>query len=390
MLPGTAPALAPRLLSVPTSSEDESAQTAREEVRANGFAVFADVLTPDEVAASVENLWDSAELLQRKSSAVNRNDPVTWRNDHWPSAAAGKGFVEAARPLTDTQAFRNRQNPRVVSCFRALLGTDEIWVSLDRYGVMRPTRNAASREPEAEDWATEASWLHFDRNPLVTPNVEEEAKEEGELNPIQGMLMLTDHTEESGGFCCVPAFHKDWAEYCARIRRAGEPLNQSRAQTPFFLSPTTEGALFERVRRILPIPAGSLLIWDSRLPHQNFPNTSETELRMVQYVTFRPVPDDDEAQLLRRNWELKKRAGIVTRELLEALTPLGRLITGYREYGRETGSDDDDAVEVSADGAEALRLIEEASEREAAGEMQEAVRLYRRAYRLNPALEEIA
>jgi hypothetical protein len=41
----------------------------------------------------------------------------------------------------------------------------------------------------------------------------------------------------------------------------------------------------------MPIRKGSLLIWDSRLPHGNFPNNSNS-MRIVQYLHMAPVADE--------------------------------------------------------------------------------------------------
>ena len=38
------------------------------------------------------------------------------------------------------QAWRNRENKQIYSVFANLLDTHKLWVSVDRYGVMRPTR----------------------------------------------------------------------------------------------------------------------------------------------------------------------------------------------------------------------------------------------------------
>ena len=41
-------------------------------------------------------------------------------------------------------------------------------------------------------------------------------------------------------------------------------------------------------KRILEVPAGSLVLWDSRTFHQNQYGESESEERMVQYVCYLP------------------------------------------------------------------------------------------------------
>jgi hypothetical protein len=47
------------------------------------------------------------------------------------------------------------------------------------------------------------------------------------------------------------------------------------------------------------VRAGSMIIWDSRLPHANYPNESRTDFRYVQYITYYPA--DYESEKKKRN-----------------------------------------------------------------------------------------
>ena len=54
-------------------------------------------------------------------------------------------------------------------------------------------------------WKTLDTWLHWDKNPWVYPD----------FSTVQGLITLTDHTEDSGWFCCILKFHlklREWAE----------------------------------------------------------------------------------------------------------------------------------------------------------------------------------
>ena len=71
-----------------------------------------------------------------------------------------------------------------INVYRSLLGRDDIWASVDRYGIMRPTKRIPS-EPlpsdigrcsvpegfQGEDkpeWKTISKWLHWDLNPCTS------------------------------------------------------------------------------------------------------------------------------------------------------------------------------------------------------------------------------
>ena len=40
---------------------------------------------------------------------------------------------------TQLQAWKNRQNLNVYEAFSEILGSNHLWTSIDRYGIMRPT-----------------------------------------------------------------------------------------------------------------------------------------------------------------------------------------------------------------------------------------------------------
>jgi len=37
-------------------------------------------------------------------------------------------------------AWKNRQNPLIYEAFSNILKSEKLWVSIDRYGIMRPTK----------------------------------------------------------------------------------------------------------------------------------------------------------------------------------------------------------------------------------------------------------
>ncbi|CAF3981515.1 unnamed protein product, partial [Rotaria sp. Silwood1] len=41
----------------------------------------------------------------------------------------------------------------------------------------------------------------------------------------------------------------------------------------------------------MPIRKGSLLVWDTRLPHGNYPNNSN-QMRIIQYLHMAPIADE--------------------------------------------------------------------------------------------------
>eukprot|EP00004_Rigifila_ramosa_P026983 TRINITY_DN8595_c0_g1_i1.p1 TRINITY_DN8595_c0_g1~~TRINITY_DN8595_c0_g1_i1.p1 ORF type:complete len:353 (-),score=49.68 TRINITY_DN8595_c0_g1_i1:38-1096(-) len=336
--------------------------------RRHGLVVIRSVLSPAEVEATIEGIWQELAAI-----GAERSSPATWATERWPNA--GKGFFSAKNDLRDRCAWQNRQNPELVRIFQVILQQQELYVVRDRYGIMRPTEG----RPE---WKTSASWMHWDQNPWRTPG----------FHGVQGMIALTHNTSANGCFACVPGFHTKFAEW-------------SKAHPP-----DSEGAV---LRDVVPVPsddplqdqllavefpAGSVVIWDSRLPHQNLPNSS-AQFRMVQYVTFTKVPADQEFQHMvqrRVQAEVASMAGGVLFPAI--LTPLGRRLVGLDLWGTAPGShepdqqdrDPESTPEIGNDARlDALALAAQAQLMEAEGDAMGAMALYRRAIKLNPALEQL-
>jgi hypothetical protein len=76
---------------------------------------------------------------------VSRDDPSTWTSKHgWPGAASVGIFGGSASQ--GPMAFKNRTNPRMYDVFKHLLDKEKLWVSMDRFGVMKPTTNVLLKD----------------------------------------------------------------------------------------------------------------------------------------------------------------------------------------------------------------------------------------------------
>jgi len=151
------------------------------------------------------------------------------------------------------------------------------------------------------DWKTKADWLHWDLSPWhygtsaagFGPNNnisnEELRKDFGGVR-VQGLVSLVDCPVEVGGFHCVPGFQGE--KFFQWARDHFEYGNSESIKRRNFIEvPETDPIR----KNITPVPmrAGSLLIWNSQLPHGNFPNTCD-KFRMVQYIKMIPVDEPRE------------------------------------------------------------------------------------------------
>eukprot|EP01127_Copromyxa_protea_P005206 TRINITY_DN150_c1_g1_i7.p1 TRINITY_DN150_c1_g1~~TRINITY_DN150_c1_g1_i7.p1 ORF type:complete len:231 (-),score=38.35 TRINITY_DN150_c1_g1_i7:80-772(-) len=149
-------------------------------------------------------------------------------------------------------------------------------------------------------WRTRPLWIHWDLNPWIwclTKEGEEyhfqEFIQENNGSPndglgkAQGILNLVDSKEGDGGFCCVPGFHKHLKEY-ATLTANTQYARQSLVSRSFVNVPQDD-PLNKQVKKIS-LRAGSMVVWNSELPHCNYPNES-SKFRINQYLKMFPAKE---------------------------------------------------------------------------------------------------
>ena len=93
----------------------------------------------------------------------------------------------------------------------------------------------------------------------------------------QGLIYLTDTTEQQGAFCCVPGFHlkaEDWIK--------------SQSKTEFELQ---QQQWSDWPVKAIAAKAGDLIIWHHALPHGPSVNTTDKP-RMVHYINCYPIKSE--------------------------------------------------------------------------------------------------
>lgn len=338
--------------------------------QADGYVVVSSVLDELEVSRAVDELWTSPRLIGR-SKAVQRDDPSTWHAENWPQQDGGRNFLSSTNNMADRACWDLPQHPRVVHLMRLLYGGSIYAPSPGRYGVMRPT-------VEHPEWRTDSSWLHWDQNPWREPGFER----------VQAFLCLSAQTPTSGGFLCVPGAHKDFAAWGEANPEGTVQVNGKNitrvygAGCPFPIP--EEDPLQQKVARIL-APAGAMVLWDSRMPHQNFPNTG-TEFRIVQYLDIWPLSVDDveaRREILRKKLVIRGVLG----EDTAVFFPTGLSALGRELFCLPTDGGADEGA-VDPDLARAIRLTVQSGEDELQGDLKESVRKMQQAGKLWPDIEE--
>ena len=207
-----------------------------------GYLVIESLVPESLCAAAISAISDFLD--------IDANEPASWLKPD----IQGHGIV----PLHHAQALWDiRQYPPVHEAFSDLYGTRALWVSIDRSSFKAPSAGFEAPYRVAA--------IHWDGDPRT-----------GAALSIQGLVYLTDTAEEQGGFCCVPGLFRDLAGY----------LEHADPDEPA-LKPDIAGFEVERIAA----PAGSLILWDRRLPHSSGENRASTP-RFLAYVAMQPEGDE--------------------------------------------------------------------------------------------------
>ena len=220
-----------------------------------GYVVVRQAVPAEQVQRTTEYLWAFQDW--------DPQDPSTWnqaeRRGHEMKELNGSGMVEAYHHQT---LWDNRQTQRVYDAFVDIWDQEALWVSLDRANLNTPNRAARQF----------AGFIHWDAETTLDPLP---------VN-VQGVLALSDTSEDSGGFQCIPELFKNfeaWRKTAPPDRNPWRPDVESLPWPVQFIA----------------MQAGDLLIFNSLLAHGIRPNTSDSKVRMAQYIAFTPAHETDHA-----------------------------------------------------------------------------------------------
>lgn len=266
-----------------------------------GYVIVRQAVSVGQVACTADFLWEFQEL--------DPHDPASWSRpqlrENEMRELNGSGMVEAYQHQT---LWDNRQTPRIYDAFVDIWDREDLWVTIDRANLNTP--NAGVRKF--------GGFIHWDADTTLDPLP---------VN-VQGVLALSDTSEESGGFQCIPELFEHFEDW-----RRGAPAGRNPWRPELDTVPWSP--------RFIPMQAGDLLIFNSLLAHGIRPNTSTDRVRLAQYISFTPANETD-TEL--RDWRIGSwhrrepargyafpgdpRGWEQARYPRAALTPLGERILG--------------------------------------------------------------
>lgn len=253
-------------------SDEEAYKTYLEEY---GYVVIGGVLDDKEVNRAKELLWDFLEKYGMK-----RDDPSTWGDENFGKIASlSSGIImRGGIGQSDFQWYcRTRDN--VKNVFSAIYETRDLLTSFDGGNIFRPWQAES-----LVDHCTTSGWLHVDQGRKLRG-----------MQCIQALVTLTDVSEETGGFYCIPRSHHYHDELMVHATN-DDNFVKVPADFPCLKDP-----------QIMPrCKAGDMILWDSRTIHCSSPALVQPTLpldqllRVASYICMVPSTKADEGVINRR------------------------------------------------------------------------------------------
>ena len=219
-----------------------------------GCAIIPDLFDPVTVA-TLEAEWgeDLRTVIDTESSTNTALVKHILSNParNWPAdLRLGKKFVTHFGLPQGKFAWRVRTHPSVRKVYEVIFNTGELCVGMDTifYQNTPPCRDTT---------ATTSLWPHFDQNLTV--------KGSGSYEEFQGLVYLWEADETTSSTVLWPQTHGDI------YRRFMSGVTQ---HSKHFCMVKDEALVQQFVNhsRRVPVPAGGMLLWNSRIMHQGWPN----------------------------------------------------------------------------------------------------------------------
>ena len=223
-----------------------------EQLKKNGYVVIHNVLNDKEIDTAT-GLFNNWRLL---------NSPVIGPN----------GIIKENHIGHQEHAWYIRTRPSVINVFQDVWETDDLITSFDGSCYMSKTDRY------------DGYWTHADQSTINT-----------DFRCYQGLVSLTTNK------------HKTLMVYGGTHLLYGSYVKQYNKSNEGNFNIIDEEYVKDKQKTIIPVEKGSMIIWDSRLFHQNQCGGPNNEERMVQYVCYMPRSYNTPENVVRRKYAFDNR-----------------------------------------------------------------------------------
>ncbi len=231
------------------------------ELQQKGYCIIENVLSEEEINTALQYFHEWLNSNEKMKIIHNKIDP--------------HGIFKHHRAGHTKHAWYIRTRENVQNIFKKIWNTDELVVSYD--GCCWLDKDIKKKDN---------IWTHTDQAPVKTG-----------LRCYQGFVSFTDNITRT--IVVYENSHELHEKY-------GKDRNITSAKDWLLIDHDYLKEI-EHLKRVVPIKAGSLFIWDSRTFHQNQYGTNPEE-RIVQYVSYLPKSGRSEKMRQKRlKYFLEKR-----------------------------------------------------------------------------------
>ena len=214
----------------------------KNELLEKGYCIVPNVL-------SIEEINEAKQLFYNWQKTIPNHDKMHQLIDP-------HGIYKFHEVGHQEHAWYIRTRPQLIEIYKKLWDTDELIVSFD-----------GSCYINKENKKKDKIWTHTDQDP----------NSKG-LHCYQGFVSLTDNKERT--LVVYEGSHnyheKYFEEKNIKSSKRWQLIDHNKLEE------------LSSSKRVLEVPAGALVLWDSRTFHQNQYGVSELEERIVQYVCYLP------------------------------------------------------------------------------------------------------
>lgn len=264
----------------------------------HGFVIIKNVLSLEDCSKTERDILNIMKYDINKKSTLKR----------WSSIGKESEGLVSRKPIFTKQIISNQRNKKVNTIFSRLLNSNDLETSYDSCYFLRPTKFIKFENNVIkimDEWKTKKNiYLDLDVNKCYNKldNLLETLKNLNYLNSmnfinesyvfslnvtplnIEGIINITNNKDLDGGFSCLPGFHKyfnNWHKYCVDNNLFNKNKNKYIINNYSSIDKNmykkyifnTDDPIKNKLIKIN-MRAGSLCIWDQRLPYSIEPNNS--------------------------------------------------------------------------------------------------------------------
>jgi len=219
----------------------------KKQLENNGYCIITDVLNKDEIN-------NALSMFRKWQNTIPKHD---WIH----SIIDPHGIYKFHEVGHQEYAWYLRTNPKIINIYKKLWNTNELVVSFDGSCYIPKELNKK-----------DSIWTHTDQ-----------CSNSDGLKCYQGFISLTNNKERT--LVVYKGSHKLHKQYF-KDRNISNKCNWNKIELDYLDS-------IKDRKTILNVPAGSLVLWDSRTFHQNQYGKPNSEERIVQYICYLPKNNPD-------------------------------------------------------------------------------------------------